>query len=61
MQNGDWLTNAPQAAKRLREIDRAYAKDREAARDLLLAQKIVALREAREKQVAARRAYIATL
>ena len=44
-----WLTNDPEAAKALRKADAQYAKAREAAKALPLAQKIIALREAKEK------------
>lgn len=44
----NWLTNDPEAAKALRKADEAYAKAREAAKALPLAQKIVALRTAKE-------------
>ena len=42
-----WLTNDPEAAKALRKADAIYAKAREEAKALPLAQKIVALREAK--------------
>ena len=44
----NWITNVPQAAKALRKADAQYAKAREAAKALPLAQKIIALREAKE-------------
>jgi len=44
-----WITNDPEAAKQLRKADKDYAKSREAAKSLPLAQKIVALREAKER------------
>ena len=42
-----WLTNDPEAAKALRKADAQYAKAREAAKALPLAQKAIALREAK--------------
>jgi len=48
-----WLTNNPEAASKLNAADRAYNKAREAAKSLGLADKIVALREAKVKRVAA--------
>ncbi len=44
----NWLTNDPEAAKALRKADAQYVKAREAAKALPLAQKIVALRAAKE-------------
>lgn len=41
-----WITNNPEAAKRLRKADRRYQAARDNARDLPLEKKIVALRKA---------------
>jgi len=57
----DWMTNDPKAAKAFRKIDAQYAKDREAAKNLSFQAKIEALRMAKERQIAARRAVIAGL
>ena len=48
-----WLTNCPIASAKLNAADKAYNKAREAAKSLGLADKIVALREAKADRVAA--------
>lgn len=48
-----WVTNDPEAAKRLRKADREHAKTRAKSKNLPLAQKIIALRESKEKLHAA--------
>jgi len=48
-----WLTNNFETAAKLNAADRAYNKTREAAKSLGLADKIVALREAKADRVAA--------
>jgi hypothetical protein len=57
----DWMTNDPKAAKDFRKIDGQYARDREAAKNLPLSTKIEALRNAKLRQIAARRAVIEAL
>jgi hypothetical protein len=42
-----WITNVPEMAALLRQIDEHYEAAREAARGLPLAEKVVAYREAR--------------
>jgi hypothetical protein len=42
-----WITNNPEAAAKLRSIDNAYESARRAARNLPLAEKIIALRSAK--------------
>ena len=49
----DWFSNDPIVAKALRAADRRYEKARSAARDLPLAEKIVALRAAKADRKAA--------
>ena len=44
--NPTWITNSPAIAKKLRAADAAYAKAREAAKALPLAEKIIAYRKA---------------
>lgn len=48
-----WLTNSPEAAKRLRDIDRKYRKAFEAARSLPFAAKRDALQKAKDDHQAA--------
>ena len=43
-----WLTNCPEAAEALRKADADYAAARKAGEGLMLADKIVAYREAKE-------------
>jgi hypothetical protein len=52
------VTNNPEAARRLREIDAAYERARKAARDLPLAQKAEAYRVAKGLRDAAYAAFI---
>ena len=51
--NSGWVTNNPEAAKLLREIDAAYERSRKIARELPLAEKIGALRTAKGLRQAA--------
>ena len=48
-----WLTNIPETAEKLNAADRAYDKAREAAKSLPLADKIIALRNAKAEKVKA--------
>lgn len=48
-----WMTNDPEAAQALRRADSEYANAREKAKNLPLAEKIIALRDAKEKLHAA--------
>ena len=48
-----WLTNIPKTASKLTAADRAYEQAREDAKPLSLADKIVALREAKAAKVKA--------
>ena len=48
-----WITNCPNAAKALNAADAAYAKAKLAAQGLNLADKIIALREAKAAKVRA--------
>ena len=51
--NSGWVTNSPEAAKCLREIDAAYERSRKVARELPMAQKVEALRTAKGLRQAA--------
>lgn len=46
----DWITNAPEVAAKLHEADKEYEKSRKAAERLPLAEKIIALRNAKAKK-----------
>lgn len=57
----DWVTNNAKAAKRLRSIDTAYDKDREAAKHLTLENKVDALRAAKHRRDSARAEFLTNL
>lgn len=56
-----WLTNDPKAAKAFKKADVRLVLDREKAKNLPLAAKIEALREAKERHEAAYQAIRETL
>lgn len=53
MNHPRWITNNPVAAKALTAADLAYERERAAARDLPLAEKVAAYKAAKDRREAA--------